>query len=201
MPRIDFEGGCEDGGGRDAAEDDGQRPRHGFLGHETHRQGCRHRPKSAERRAEQHTPDEQHGEVERESRDQVGYQQKDREAEHQGPAVEVSDDRRDEEAGDQRKMAVAETVCPAAPSLILKSAAIGVSRLAGRNSAVTREKTPRANAPTAGPSRLAGAHIAIVGPDCRQVGGRRLSRGRSSIRSRGWFIEGPGEVRGRYRQI
>ena len=46
-------------------------------------------------------------------------------------------------------MAVAETVCPAAPSLILKSAAIGVSRLAGRNSAVTREKTPRANAPTA----------------------------------------------------
>jgi hypothetical protein len=47
------------------------------------------------------------------------------------------------------KAAVAVTVCPAAPSLILKSAAIGVSKLAGRNSAVTKEKTPRANAPTA----------------------------------------------------
>jgi hypothetical protein len=47
------------------------------------------------------------------------------------------------------KMAVAETVCPAAPSLILKSAAMGVSRLAGRNSAVTSENTPRAKEPTA----------------------------------------------------
>ena len=43
-------------------------------------------------------PQQQHGEVESESRDEVGYQQKDREAEHQDPSVKVSDDRRDEEA-------------------------------------------------------------------------------------------------------
>jgi hypothetical protein len=38
--------------------------------------------------------------------------------------------------------AVAVTACPAAPSLTPRSAAIGVSRLAGRNSAVTRPNTP-----------------------------------------------------------
>ena len=38
--------------------------------------------------------------------------------------------------------AVAVTVWPAAPALMPRSAAIAVSRLAGRNSAVTRPKTP-----------------------------------------------------------
>ncbi|MEY9587670.1 hypothetical protein ABIA15_006491 [Sinorhizobium fredii] len=41
--------------------------------------------------------------------------------------------------------AVAVTACPAVPSLIPRSAAIGVSTLAGRNSAVTRPNTPSAS--------------------------------------------------------
>jgi len=40
------------------------------------------------------------------------------------------------------KSAVVVTACPAEPSLIARSAATGVRRLAGRNSAVTRLKTP-----------------------------------------------------------
>ena len=39
-------------------------------------------------------------------------------------------------------IAVAVTAWPAAPSVMCRSAANGVSRLAGRNSAVTRPKTP-----------------------------------------------------------
>src|SRR5262245_9694165 len=39
-------------------------------------------------------------------------------------------------------IAVAVTACPAAPSEMPRSVAIGVSRLAGRNSAVTRPNTP-----------------------------------------------------------
>ena len=45
--------------------------------------------------------------------------------------------------------AVAVTACPARPSLMRRSPAIGVSRLAGRNSAPTRLKTPRLMAKTA----------------------------------------------------
>ena len=55
--------------------------------------------------------------------------------------------------------AVAVTACPASPSLTPRSRAIGVSRLAGRNSAVTRPKTPSARdttAPQAGSVRSSG---------------------------------------------
>ncbi len=53
--------------------------------------------------------------------------------------------------------AVAVTAWPATPSVMPRLAAIGVSRLAGRNSAVTRPNTPRVSentAPQAGCSRV-----------------------------------------------
>ena len=76
------------------------------------------------------------------------------------------------------KMAVAETVCPAAPSLILKSAAIGVSRLAGRNSAVTRENTPSAIEPTAAQAGSPEPALRSLIRSAGKPAGRRLSRSR-----------------------
>ncbi len=58
--------------------------------------------------------------------------------------------------------AVAVTVCPAAPSLMDRSEASAVSRLAGRNSAVTRPNTPSASAPTAA-QRAGTSSPAMVG--------------------------------------
>lgn len=46
-------------------------------------------------------------------------------------------------------IAVAVIVCPAAPSVIPRSCASGVSTLAGRNSAVTSPKVPKASEMTA----------------------------------------------------
>jgi hypothetical protein len=51
--------------------------------------------------------------------------------------------------------AVAVTACPAIPSLTPRLAAIGVNRLAGRNSATIRPKTPNASAYTARHAGLA----------------------------------------------
>ena len=155
-----------------------KRSRHGFLGHETHRQGRRHRPETAERRAEQHAPDEQHGEVESESRDQVGDQQEDSEAEHQGPAVQVPYDRRDEEAGEQ---------CDDGgrgdrlSGRALADPEIGRDR---REQACRQEfgsdegEDAQSQRAHRGPGGVAGARIAIVGVNRRQVGRRRCSRSR-----------------------
>ncbi len=70
------------------------------------------------------------------------------------------------------KAAVAVTVCPAAPSLILKSAAIGVSKLAGRNSAVTKANTPSAIEPTAAQAGSLEPPLRSLAPVGKQAGGR-----------------------------
>ena len=58
--------------------------------------------------------------------------------------------------------AVAVTVCPASPSLMPRLCAIGVRRLAGKNSAVIRPKTPRASDQTAFQAGFAGANDPLV---------------------------------------
>src|SRR5580692_7989091 len=89
------------------------------------------------------------------------------------------------------KAAVAVTVWPAARSLILKSAAIGVSKLAGRNSAVTKENTPRANAPTANQAgSLEPALRSLVRPASKSAGPAARAAG-SSIQSKDSSIGGP----------
>ncbi len=58
--------------------------------------------------------------------------------------------------------AVAVTACPAMPSEIPRSFAIGVSRLAGRNSAPTSPNTPSVIAITAPQAGLASASLSGV---------------------------------------
>ncbi len=61
--------------------------------------------------------------------------------------------------------AVAVTVCPATPSLTPRLAAIGVSRLAGKNSAVMSPKTPSPSDQTARQAGLAGVKAWLAAID------------------------------------
>lgn len=97
------------------------------VGRETHRLRARHRPEAAERNAQQHSGDQQR----RQTAGRCGQQVRQDERQRQRSITRLRSKRRVSKGIDGAAMAptsaVAVTVCPAAPSLMPRSAAIAVN--------------------------------------------------------------------------